>query len=492
MTSPPLLLADPSVPRFDFKSLSRRLSGLEFAFILALSLFLFDVSGCCSAQKNETYRPIFQGKKPDPELFGNWRSRGYGYLLVADASGIQVFSEAGGFRWREVANEPDILNNLKLFRLAKVGKQAVFASNIGETAYVFDRTTAPFKSRLLGENASKAEIFDAFQALMKEQFAYFDRHGVDWKERVATFRPLALEAHNDEALFKVLTDCLQGLNDPHLTLTAEIAGKPLRFKGGRFKTQDMLSLAFSKQTTYATPREFNRFWMNEVKNRVFEKLAPASRSRSCNDFVIRGMLPGNVGYLFVSAMTGYSEDGANDEETISKELDEMSLALRSAKAFIVDVSCNQGGEDRISRLIANRFTDKKRLAYAKTAFGARGVAPQPFFIEPIRGKEFSKPVLLLTSDITVSAADIFTICMRTLPHVEHFGRTTRGATSDALPKSLPNGWLMTLSNEIYRDSHGISIETLGVVPRHPLEVFPPDDLFGGHSKAIDAILETLK
>ena len=125
----------------------------------------------------------------------------------------------------------------------------------------------------------------------------------------------------------------------------------------------------------------------------------------------------------------------------------------------------------------------RRLAYTKVALGAQDVEPQPFHVEPSKRVSYLGPVYLLTSDVTVSAGETFTLYMRALPNVVHVGGTTRGAFSDMIEKPLPNGWSLALSAEIYRDPDGRSYEVRGLPPQVKREVFPEDDLTGGHARA---------
>ncbi|MCB1590330.1 MAG: hypothetical protein KDI56_15575, partial [Xanthomonadales bacterium] len=81
------------------------------------------------------------------------------------------------------------------------------------------------------------------------------------------------------------------------------------------------------------------------------------------------------------------------------------------------------------------------------------------------------PVYLLTSDITVSGGEILTLALRALPQVIHVGAATRGALSDILEKPLGEGWVLTLSNEVYRDTQGQLWEGRGIEPQRPLPVF---------------------
>jgi carboxyl-terminal processing protease len=64
------------------------------------------------------------------------------------------------------------------------------------------------------------------------------------------------------------------------------------------------------------------------------------------------------------------------------------------------------------------------------------------------------------------------------------GGPTRGAFSDAIDKPLPNGWKLNLSAEDYRDPEGRSYETKGLPPQIARDVFPLNDLSGGHARLV--------
>ena len=109
-------------------------------------------------------------------------------------------------------------------------------------------------------------------------------------------------------------------------------------------------------------------------------------------------------------------------------------------------------------------------------------------VEPASSIGFTGPVYLVTSDITVSAGETFTLMMKALPNVIQVGGSTRGAFSDQLPKPLPNGWSLALPAELYRSASGQELEGRGLVPDVPLDVFPSEDLAGGHAKAISGLI----
>jgi C-terminal processing protease CtpA/Prc len=75
---------------------------------------------------------------------------------------------------------------------------------------------------------------------------------------------------------------------------------------------------------------------------------------------------------------------------------------------------------------------------------------------------YTKPVYLLTSQQSASATDMMALSSMEITQLKRIGSHTNGAISDALQKTLPNGWHFSLSNEIYTDNNGKYYENIGV------------------------------
>jgi carboxyl-terminal processing protease len=223
---------------------------------------------------------------------------------------------------------------------------------------------------------------------------------------------------------------------------------------------------------------------------VLDTVLQGKGHRAANDKLLWGRA-GDVGYLNLLSMGGFGAT-RGDTTALDAALDDAIAAFDGARAVIVDISNNDGGGDRIAQHIAGRFADALRLAYTKIGFGAQSVEPQPFHVEPSKRARYLGPVYLLTSDITLSAAEVFALYMRALPNVTHVGGTTRGAFSDMITKPLPNGWTLLMSAEVYRDPAGENYEVRGLPPQVKREVFPPDDLTGGHARAVRGLMDEIR
>ncbi|MEJ2622096.1 MAG: S41 family peptidase [Candidatus Thiodiazotropha sp.] len=208
-----------------------------------------------------------------------------------------------------------------------------------------------------------------------------------------------------------------------------------------------------------------------------------------------GTIGGVVGYLRVASMTGLSEDEFDAESDLpaTKEIMTSILTdLKNTHAMIVDVRVNDGGEDAVGLTIAGFFTDQKRLAVSKFARPASGPTELvDAYIKPLNDTPYLNPVAVIGAPDTASAAEIFLMAMSLLPQTTLVGENSNGILSDILPKTLPNGWEVGLSNEVYLDANGVSHEVTGVPPAVTAPTFSLQAIEEGRDAAIDSALETL-
>lgn len=216
-----------------------------------------------------------------------------------------------------------------------------------------------------------------------------------------------------------------------------------------------------------------------------------------NERIKYGVTSDDIGYIAVMAEGGFTRnENASFEEELAALQPAMDLIIKTfnakgVKAVIIDLSVNHGGYDFLGRAFAGSFTDETVPAYTKYAADAQDRTPFQNSVTPSEGARYSGPVYVMTSDATVSAGEILTLSLRALPNVTHVGMPTRGALSDVLTKYLPNGWEVTLSNEVYTDHRGQVWEGRGIEPEIKIEVFDPENPFSGHMPAIMKLVEII-
>jgi C-terminal processing protease CtpA/Prc len=156
------------------------------------------------------------------------------------------------------------------------------------------------------------------------------------------------------------------------------------------------------------------------------------------------------------------QDWAREIDGITKYFHDEKI-----KAVVIDIRNNSGGSGPIAEYIAARFASVQKnymKASAKNGPGRNDFStPMTFRVRP-EGTRFTKPIALLTNKATVSAAEWFTMAMKTQRHVTHVGTTTRGAFSPKTARPMINGWYYTISAFRVTDINGTCFEGRGISP----------------------------
>ena len=438
------------------------------------------------AQDNQD-RPVMVNGRPTAAVHGVWRSRGYGYVVRITQDGPKLFHVAGDFCYADPRPESDPDELFVLYR--SLGRDAVAFSTLpGQTLYVFDRLAGLPQACTEQARWTPPRIAALVAATFADLYPSFQERGIDWRVRTAAAERALNENSSAADLFETLRIMLSGIENPHVELHAEIAGKARDFDPGEAPT---IRRARTGAGRGADPKTGELNWRRAYRRGVLNAVLHGKGHETANDRLFWGRV-GDIGYLNFLSLAAFSDGDSSDTTALDVALDQAIAAFKGARAVIVDVSNNGGGFDGMGQRVAGRFADDRKLAYAKVAFGARDLEPQPFYVEPSRRARYLGPVYLLTSDVTVSAGETFTLFMRALPNVVHVGGTTRGAFSDMVDKPLPNGWKLTLSAEVYRDPQGRSYEARGIPPQVKRDVFPANDLNGGHARAVLALIDDIR
>jgi carboxyl-terminal processing protease len=424
-------------------------------------------------------------REESPSLDGVWRLRGYGRILSISQNGYANY-DTTTISCQQI--QRGTLDDFKqLFdRFENNGKGQLFLySKGGITRYAFDKLAAlPELCQKGAGTEAKDPVynFEVFWHAFKENYAFFKLHNVDWDNVYKTYRPRVTAKTTDDELIVILSEIIKSLDDPHVSL---IAGS----KRVSSVEPDAMARVVSK--------EFGSLPSRERYFKVLEKLRSVMKNdflngncrMAANNMIVWGKIKPNIGYLNVFVMGGYAGLEASRTENIAalkETMDRVMEEFREVEAVVVDVRFNTGGYDELSMMIANRFADRKRLAFTQKAVYGSGFTPtQEFYVQPEGKFQFTGPTYLLTSERTISAAEIFTLCMMAYPHVTRIGDTTAGAFSATLTKRMPNGWRADISNEIYEAANGIVYEGKGIPPQFKVPVFDPENFYPGLKLAVD-------
>jgi C-terminal processing protease CtpA/Prc len=200
-----------------------------------------------------------------------------------------------------------------------------------------------------------------------------------------------------------------------------------------------------------------------------------------SDAMVYGKLKNNIGYLNLLHFS-------NNFSHYTKAMDEVLDALKDTKGIIIEMRENDGGEDRVSQYIANRFASEKHLSFtSRLRNGPRHSDFGPkleFYTQPAGKFQYTKPVVVLTRRATFSAGETFVLAMKQNKNVTLVGDSTGGALPDAMRRELPNGWVFRVPIADARGPLGESYEGIGIAPNN-LVKNTKTELQAGRDKALE-------
>jgi C-terminal processing protease CtpA/Prc len=274
-----------------------------------------------------------------------------------------------------------------------------------------------------------------------------------------------------------MCDLLRHLNDNHVMLSSQ---NPDRFFSAGYIYQ-----IFSEKGGSANAFEAFQKMMDEPPlPKTYLTKVLGQRVGGIFDY---GWAGDGVGYLHLNRFANL--------DASKKAIDEIVKFFRDASAIIIDIRRNMGGDDRVGKMIADRFADRKRLYMTtrKRNGPKHGDFADPidWYIEPDGPTQFVRTTLLLTDRTSLSAAENFALAMKVLPHVIQIGDFTSGCFADAASSKLPNGWTFTYSYNLFTDPWGFCWEGIGIPPEI-WQVNAEADIEQGRDRVFEVALAIIK
>lgn len=171
-----------------------------------------------------------------------------------------------------------------------------------------------------------------------------------------------------------------------------------------------------------------------------------------------------IGYLVINSF---------EDRKIIKQFDSLYTNIATTKGLIIDVRNNGGGDSDIGDKILASLTDKpfkteaiKILKFSSLsgAGGGSWEATGPGLIQP-NGKHFyDKPVVLLVSARTFSAAEDFTVEFGYMKRGKMIGQATGGSTGQPVSFDLPGGGKARVCGKVCIYPDGEEFVGVGIVP----------------------------
>ncbi|MHC4427477.1 MAG: S41 family peptidase [Planctomycetota bacterium] len=279
--------------------------------------------------------------------------------------------------------------------------------------------------------------FDYVWEALDRHYAQFEAKHVDWDALYRIYRPQVSPETTDAELFIILIRMLRHLNDAHVAID----------NGSR-----RVSAGFIEELS------MDDFSVEVVKTKYLR----GEFSAAAQGKFIHGWLTDEIGYLHIRNLKG------RDLSVPTEAIDAVISEYAGARAMIVDVRANTGGHERATKIVADRFADRRRhYMTTRVRYGEDHGdfdAPRYWYVEPDGPRQFTGPTILLTHRFSESGAEILALAMRVLPHVTVVGDLTGGAFSSQFPIPMPNGWTLWIAYKLVLDHEGVCWDGVGLPP----------------------------
>lgn len=296
--------------------------------------------------------------------------------------------------------------------------------------------------------------FEALWKIIDEHYCFFDykqqAYGLDWNQVHEKYKDRVKGSLTKKQLFEVLCDMLGELRDGHVNLTAA--------------------------------HDIGRYWSwyEDYPTNYSDTLV---RRYLGTDYQIASgiyykILDDNIGYIRYDSFN----DGIGEGN-----LDEALMHMILCRGIIIDIRNNGGGLLTNSEKLAARFCQEKTLVgyiQHKTGTGHNAFSKrEALYLEPSSNLRWNKPAIVLTNRRVYSAANAFSVYMKTLPNVRLVGDHTGGGAGLPFSSSLPCGWSVRFSAVPMYDAQGQSTE-FGIEPDYNVQQTDED-----FAKGRDTIIE---
>jgi carboxyl-terminal processing protease len=385
-------------------------------------------------------------------------------------------------------------------------------------------------------------VFDNAWETVRDRYYDPTFNGLDWQAERAKFRPLAAGAQSTAELYGVLRRMLSSLHDAHTRVYApderfdwrhprfisvgisvrEVGGLPVVISVERGSAAERAGLRASDVITNIDGEPALQLFARRLREQ-----AASSTLRHTRMQVMSKLFEGavnseiNVSWMDVEGKqrsTRLRREWRERDTTLRVrrvrgaigviELDVFTQAiavdfmraldgkLRDVRGLVIDLRYNGGGEAEAMAEVASaflpagkslgRFTDRSgRIQFEPHTRAAMLYAPD-------RIKAFSAPLIILTSERTSSAAEIFVGALREARRAVVVGQNTCGCVLAIRRRHLlPDGGELDISEMDYKTAGGTRLEGAGLAPDEPV-LLNRQDLHARRDRAIERALELLQ
>ncbi|MEW7292100.1 S41 family peptidase [Aquimarina sp. 2304DJ70-9] len=452
--------------------------------LVELLLLLVILTACES--DNDTTVP------PENSINGFWSIPEKGWMFqFTDDKNIFYNTNAAGC---SIQDDDFVLQDFYEFDFDVINENELIASSaLSDSEIVFVRLPNQNPDCLpdqISDTKDPVINFDHFWNIFNDYYAFFETRNIDWTQ----YERLRDQVTADN-FYDIIEELAYLLDDGHVSIYDEQNG--IEINSGDPTLLEKLNANLSMDLAIENESDFFDLG-NEKLRTIFNNYLGGNVESDERQNILWGLINDDTGYINIITMEGYGTDLNNELSSLNVLLDTVmdDIEASGVSKLIIDIRFNDGGVDTVALNIASRFIDQERISYFKKArLGDSFTENKSFSVGPRGNFQFTGDIVLLTSPFTISAAELFTLCLKDVPYVTVVGENTAGAFSTILTHILPNGAEVGLSNEIYSDAQGNVFEVVGIGPDHQENHIPflsTQDFQEEKDSGIDRALEILQ
>jgi len=398
------------------------------------------------------------------------------------------------------------------------------------------------RAALIETREGRLAVFDDVWQTISERYYDPSFHGIDWRREREEFRPLAASAQSSAEFYTVLRRMVGSLRDAHTRVYApdekfdwqhphvisvglsvrEVAGAPVVVAVEEGSEADRAGLRAGDIITSVDGVAALEVFARRLEEQAGSSTVAAARLRAMATIFdgerdtrvrvgwrrddererivsLRRQWRDRTALLSVRRLQGGIGLVSFDAFTPAVAVDFMRALrgkLRDVRGLVMDLRNNGGGEAEAMTEIASaflptgsslgRFMDRT----GRTAFAPQTRSAMLFAAEAVA--LLRVPVVILTSEKTSSAAEIFVATIRESGRAVVIGGPTCGCVLAIRRRhTLPDGGALDVSEMDYRTATGERLEGRGLMPDERITL-DLSDLRARRDRALERAIERLK
>jgi carboxyl-terminal processing protease len=385
-------------------------------------------------------------------------------------------------------------------------------------------------------------VFDDVWETIRDRYYDPTFNGLDWQAEREKYRPLAAQARDSQELYKVLRRMLSALRDAHTRVYApdeRFDWRRPRFIGVGISVREVGGLPVVVSVEGGSEAERAGLRAGDVVTKVGDEPALDLFTRRLKEqsaspahaatrtAVMAKLFEGAAGSSL--SISWINVEGKERETRLRRQWRERDTALRArrlrqrigvieldiftqsnalefvralegklrdVRGLVIDLRQNGGGETEAMTEVASvflpagkslgRFTDRSgRIQFEPHTRAAMLYAPETI-------RNFSAPLVILTSERTSSAAEIFIAALKDARRAIVLGQHTCGCVLAIRRRhTLPDGGELDISEMDYQTAGGRRLEGAGLRPDEEIAI-ERQDIHARRDRAIERALELLQ